>query len=154
MDLHRLNELLNENKKFYSLNIKLKEENSCLNKELLSSQTHIVSLNNSIHKLEKEIRKLENDLKIKEKQIQSNKLLMRNEFKRKDILNNKLVGTNKSTREMGLKDEINNLYIRNNLLCNFIKDLFDKEEMDFEIFYKILETSNEENLKIFIENLR
>lgn len=151
--LSRLEELLIENRKLYKYNLKLKEEISILNKNLIISQTNISTLNSTIYNLEKEIRKLEGELKTKDKKIESNILFMKNEFKRKDILNNKLVGTNKSTKEMELKKEINSLYNKNNILLSFIKNLFDKKELDFDIFYKILEVSDETNLDNYIENL-
>ena len=153
MDLHlkKLEEFISENKKLYNLNIKLKEQLNQANKKVIELETNVATLDSTIYRLKKEVRNLEHDLKSKEKVIQNNILFMKSEYKRKDILNNKLIGSTKDTKIIELKKEVNLLFHRNNLLCEFIKNLFDKKDLDFLLFYKLLEISDKKDVISFFE---
>lgn len=156
MDLHlkKLEEFISENKKLYNLNIKLKEQLNQANKKVIELETNVATLDSTIYRLKKEVRNLEHDLKSKEKVIQNNILFMKSEYKRKDILNNKLIGSTKDTKIIELKKEVNLLFYRNNLLCEFIKNLFDKKDLDFLLFYKLLEISDKKNIELFLEDYK
>ncbi|EEQ83164.1 hypothetical protein NCER_100024 [Vairimorpha ceranae BRL01] len=156
MDLHlkKLEEFISENKKLYNLNIKLKEQLNQANKKVIELETNVATLDSTIYRLKKEVRNLEHDLKSKEKVIQNNILFMKSEYKRKDILNNKLIGSTKDTKIIELKKEVNLLFHRNNLLCEFIKNLFDKKDLDFLLFYKLLEISDKKNIELFLEDYK
>lgn len=156
MDLHlkKLEEFISENKKLYNLNIKLKEQLNQANKKVIELETNVATLDSTIYRLKKEVRNLEHDLKSKEKVIQNSILFMKSEYKRKDILNNKLIGSTKDTKIIELKKEVNLLFHRNNLLCEFIKNLFDKKDLDFLLFYKLLEISDKKNIELFLEDYK
>ncbi|KAK6090812.1 hypothetical protein P3W45_000057 [Vairimorpha bombi] len=153
----KLEDLLTENRNLYKQNIKLKEDLNTSANKICTMKTQVCTLNNQVSHLDQEMRKLEMECKTKDNKLRKSELFMKNEFKRKDILNNKLIGSNKSVKEIELKNEINKLYLRNNILSKFIKEIFDKTDMDFKMFYDMLEVvdnSDDETLKFFIQEIK